>query len=274
MGLVTQRFKLDRSNITFGEVHNDIEKVQGYLNQFGYLIGDFEKKKLDVPTQKAITLFQKTMNIEQTGVINQITAETLERRRCGLPDIIPKDTSSDFSAALPAAFVSSGCSYENINQLAFALLNSTPDIAGTQEHQAIRNALRTWQEVIPIKFIEVGIKNNPQLTFSWQVGNHGDGSPFDGPGSTTGNVLAHAFYPPPCGGNFAGTCHFDDFENWRLSTIDGIDLETVALHEIGHLLGLRHSAVAGSVMEAIYAGQRRALTQDDITGIKSLYGSR
>ncbi len=50
-----------------------------------------------------------------------------------------------------------------------------------------------------------------------------------------------------------------------------IDLQTVWLHEFGHGLGLGHSNVSGSVMEAVYDGPRRDLHQDDIAGITSIY---
>ena len=50
-----------------------------------------------------------------------------------------------------------------------------------------------------------------------------------------------------------------------------IDLQTVWLHEFGHGLGLGHSNVSGSVMEAVYDGPRRVLHSDDIAGITSLY---
>ncbi|MCH8132506.1 MAG: di-trans,poly-cis-decaprenylcistransferase, partial [Myxococcales bacterium] len=50
--------------------------------------------------------------------------------------------------------------------------------------------------------------------------------------------------------------------------VDGsqFDVETVLLHENGHVAGLGHSTVAGAVMEATYAGARRQLHQDDIDG--------
>lgn len=48
-------------------------------------------------------------------------------------------------------------------------------------------------------------------------------------------------------------------------------METVALHEIGHALGLRHSDVNNSVMEEIYEGERRDLTQDDIVMESGLF---
>jgi hypothetical protein len=49
------------------------------------------------------------------------------------------------------------------------------------------------------------------------------------------------------------------------------DFFTVALHELGHSLGLGHSEVTGSVMEPVYAGSRRSLHPDDIAGIQALY---
>lgn len=49
------------------------------------------------------------------------------------------------------------------------------------------------------------------------------------------------------------------------------DLETVLLHENGHVAGLAHSAVNGAVMEPYYEGVRRALSSDDIAGLSYLY---
>ena len=58
--------------------------------------------------------------------------------------------------------------------------------------------------------------------------------------------------------------------SWATNGSDS-DVETVFLHENGHVLGLGHSDVTGSIMEAVYAGVRRDLHQDDIDGISSLY---
>lgn len=98
-------------------------------------------------------------------------------------------------------------------------------------------------------------------------GSHGDGYPFDGAGA----VLAHTFYPaPPNPEPIAGDMHLDADEPWRSGA--NVDLYSVALHEAGHGLGLGHSDRPGSVMYPYYKASA-GLTDDDIAGIRALYGS-
>ncbi len=62
--------------------------------------------------------------------------------------------------------------------------------------------------------------------------------------------------------------------SWSIDSPNtGIDVETVFLHENGHVVGLGHSDVTGAVMEAVYAGIRQTLHTDDECGIKTLYGT-
>jgi len=60
--------------------------------------------------------------------------------------------------------------------------------------------------------------------------------------------------------------------SWSTDNTGGIDVETVFLHENGHVIGLGHSDVTGAVMEAVYAGIRQSLHPDDVCGIQTLYG--
>jgi len=56
----------------------------------------------------------------------------------------------------------------------------------------------------------------------------------------------------------------------------GTNLLQVTAHEIGHALGLGHSSERWSVMSPFYEGfnPQYSLANDDILGIRSLYGKR
>ncbi|HEY9403684.1 MAG TPA: matrixin family metalloprotease [Pyrinomonadaceae bacterium] len=154
-------------------------------------------------------------------------------------------------------------SYTN---LTYYFQNGTADIAGNDEHQAVRDAFALWSNVTTLTFTEVYNPASADIVILWAHGNHGDGLPFDGPGG----VLAHAFFPPPNAGSLAGDAHFDEGDTWSVD-FSAIDLVTVAAHEIGHSLGLGHSQVPGALMYPIYNGPHRYLDQDDIDGIRFLY---
>ncbi|KAM0033614.1 putative stromelysin 2 [Helianthus debilis subsp. tardiflorus] len=82
------------------------------------------------------------------------------------------------------------------------------------------------------------------------------------------DTLAYA-YAPQMGGFF-----YNVDVNWSVTPeSNAFDLETVALHEIGHLLGLAHSQDENAIMWAyIPIGEAKGLNQDDIQGVKVLYG--
>jgi len=61
-----------------------------------------------------------------------------------------------------------------------------------------------------------------------------------------------------------------DFD-WFTDGVEHFDVETVFLHENGHVVGLGHSDVLQAVMYPSYQGVRQDLHQDDIDGITSLY---
>lgn len=158
------------------------------------------------------------------------------------------------------------------NIITFSFLNGTSDINNDDERDALRQAFQIWADYGNLYFTEV--PNNGDIVISWAARDHGDGHPFNG----TNGVLAHAFFPPPSGGAYAGDIHFDDDELWTMAMqafgSQPIDLVTVAAHEIGHALGLEHSDVSCALMNPFYTGSHRYLSQDDVDGIQSIYGNR
>ncbi|HHT9152030.1 MAG TPA: matrixin family metalloprotease [Candidatus Hypogeohydataceae bacterium YC40] len=93
----------------------------------------------------------------------------------------------------------------------------------------------------------------------------------------TRSVIAHAYFPPSNGISASGDIHFDNRVGNNFKWTDdpnkrGLDFYKVALHELGHSLGLDHSKVVGSVMYPFYWKAGRTLTADDIAGIQAIYG--
>jgi hypothetical protein len=138
----------------------------------------------------------------------------------------------------------------------------------------IVNAFAAWSAVANIQFVEAADNG---LAFN-AAGATGDiriaAHTFDGASGT----LAHAYYPPPNGTTAAGDLHFDLAEAWSCAAGAGvIDIGIVAMHEIGHSLGLTHEDRVGrtALMNPFYnPSVASGLLADDINGIENIYGTR
>ena len=132
-------------------------------------------------------------------------------------------------------------------------------------------AFAAWSAISDIQFIEVaddGLPtNNPGTSSLIRIGSHA----FDG----ISGVLAHAWAPLLQSEHYlfpdAGDLHFDTAENWTCDT-SGIDIGVVALHEVGHSIGLAHSTILDAIMYPFYNPGLTVLQLDDIAGAETLYG--
>ncbi|MBA2445574.1 MAG: RICIN domain-containing protein [Nocardioidaceae bacterium] len=258
------------------EAPEGFDAVQEFLGRFGYLTDDSDIPQtgleggkdvtakvtgvLDSDTSTALTNYQHFHGLSPTGLFDESTRETMTRSRCLLPD---------HAAVSPLAF-STACAW-NRKAMTFALDTGTGDVVGDDERAAVRSAFITWAAAAPLAFREVLTTESPDILIRWGNANCGDAD-------MTGGVLAHADYPPGCGfyGNgMPRPLHFDDQEHaWVIGAVaSSFDVETIALHEIGHILGLQHSSVSGAVMFPTVSpnSTSRVLTNDDIEGIRRLY---
>ena len=271
-------------NLKKGSKGKDVKLLKNYLNKFGYLnpvmseseglefipepedgghpaisrLQSNNKSKFDSATVRALKNFQEFNGVKPTGIVDEDTLEVMNRKRCGCQD---QSAHADFSTH-PNKW--------NKTNLTYGFLNFSPDIPQAQTRQAIEQAFALWAAETPLSFTRINDANSADIRIGFFTGDHDAGSDFDG----AGGILAHAFFPPPNSGALAGDAHFDEVENWTINVPTGsaTDLVTVAAHEFGHSLGLRHSSVAAALMAPSYSGPRRILHSDDVQGIQRHYG--
>jgi hypothetical protein len=94
-------------------------------------------------------------------------------------------------------------------------------------------------------------------------------------------AYAHAFYPPEGADRdgLYGDAHFRDDVRWQVNG-SFPDLQSLATHELGHSLGLRHTSQScpssasptRPTMCPVIIGLDRSLAPGDVAGIRSIYG--
>lgn len=240
--------------------------AESYLRRFGYLEDPaitefgFGLHKALVPAgpaadrvAAALRVFQERHGLPVTGELDEATLQQMEEPRCGFPDA--------------GQFVLAGNKWGKTD-LTYGFVEYSIDMPAPAVVAALQQGFKLWSDVSRLNFTFV-TSGVPDIVIRFVKGNHGDGIAFDGPG----NVLAHAFFPPPNGGHLAGDCHFDEDERWTVGG-NGIDLPTVGAHEIGHALGLAHSTAKEALMYPYYTGPAARLSPDDVAGVQALYGAR
>ncbi|XP_027338248.1 metalloendoproteinase 1-MMP-like [Abrus precatorius] len=268
------------SNIQKGDETSElvsVAKARKYLKAFGYLESDkvdfndtrdmktndemFDEmfyENLEAPIKK----FQEFYNLKVSGKLDSETMKLMSNPRCGVADV---------GTIVPSKFALSDWKPKWLKtHLTYTFDPLGVKIAPIDVLRSIFNlAFKQWSRVSTFTFEEVSNNGtDSDLIVGFYSGDHGDGFPFD----KYGPSLAHAFAP------MDGRLHVNADKPW--STSDPIesgyyDLVWVAMHEIGHLLGLDHSSHDNAVMYAyVNIGEnRRKLSDDDIAKINRLYSS-
>ncbi|KAL8196010.1 hypothetical protein R6Q57_025010 [Mikania cordata] len=253
-----------------GEKVKGISLVKLYLSRFGYLnlqtypnVKNFEDY-FDEALEVAIKSYQVYYHLNATGTLDAPTVLMMVKPRCGYPD---KETyqQRDFSLDIGSHYrlFPSRPKWPNRKRhLTYGFGSRFPSLF----MPSITSAFNRWASATQyFTFSRAKTSRSADLKISFARGAHGDGALFDG----RGGVMAHAFAP------MDGRLHFDVDDQWAVGSVrTAYDIETVALHEIGHLLGLGHSQYKNAIMWAtISKGETKGLTPDEIRGLRALYGT-
>ncbi|XP_071787241.1 stromelysin-1-like [Asterias amurensis] len=139
-----------------------------------------------------------------------------------------------------------------------------------QVDDSLGRAFKQWEEATPLSFRRI-TNGHADIHIKFSTWDHNCPYDFDGINGT----IAHAFVPNGLHGDLDGDVHFDDSEVFTYRGHDGYNLFQVALHELGHSLGLQHSWTDGAIMAPDYTGYMPGLKlqEDDIRAAQLLYGT-
>ncbi|KAG5560860.1 hypothetical protein RHGRI_004020 [Rhododendron griersonianum] len=262
-----------------GETVEGLQQLKKYLEKFGYLNYNHSQNQshandndFDDLLEAAVKTYQLNYHLKATGILDAQTVSKMSSPRCGVADIVngtnwmragkkrPNHGHNALHTVSHYSFFQGNPKWPaSQTHLTYGFLPKTKQDA----RKAVARAFDKWASATQFTFSQSKDFGSANLKIGFYRLDHGDGNPFDGPLG----ILAHAW--PPTDGRF----HYDADETWSAGPTPGaFELETVALHEIGHLLGLEHSSVPDAIMYAfINQGEAKRLHGDDIQGIKALY---
>ncbi len=171
-------------------------------------------------------------------------------------------------------FTVTGLFWDNPNPPVVQNYNSVDEPAGLgdQGQNVLENTHGTWNDVTTSSFvIDFGGTTDRYPSLVRGKGpQYFDGFNDVGWAKLGGNILGVTWYSTT-------TDEADMALNiryaWSLDGVSGYDVETVFLHENGHVVGLGHSDDVDAVMYPRYQGAQKSLGNDDIEGTTYLYDS-
>lgn len=167
------------------------------------------------------------------------------------------------------SFIPDGTNVGGISSSLYSTMKSAGATATWQLQ--FQKAAAIWETVANIQLVQVSDNGTAVGQSGKQQGDSNFGDIRIGAIPEQSGTLGLTFFPPPDnGGTLAGDMFFNSSVNWQINS--GYDIETVALHEFGHALGMAHSQIQQALLYASYNGIKQTTNSDDVSGLSGIYG--
>jgi len=259
---LNQRLQEVHSDLQLGSRGPEVRALNEYLTKYGYFPNatlaerypawrpqvatpPADPSVFDERTQEAVWLLQASRNLPTTGAVDETTRAVLRAARCGRPDGIEHVDGDEKFASLPGF---------RDGKATWTVLH--PNTAPPEIYDLVTRALAVWARQTTLNVTFTNATNaNIRIEFI----------SIDGPDGTLGSTL----FPTEAGG---GSLQLDSLESWSINGGPGeTDLFTTILHELGHALGIDHSASRSALMWPDYLGPRTSLDLDDKVAVSVIY---
>lgn len=224
---------------------HEVKQLQKYLKKFGYFESDCGGGYGE-DTENAVTEFQKMMNLTIDGIAGPETKGMMCTPRF--------DNHIDFEESVRNFVKGAEVRY---------WVGAQPGYMNRDEMMSeLTNALSQWTEVADMSFIQVEKREDCDLSIRWTDQSRTNDFLFDGPGGTLAKATRD-------------NLEFDAAERWELQSNEDAPSThffflPVALHELGHVIGLGHSKEMQDVMAPYYFPNKVKLTENDKQRVKNL----
>ena len=155
--------------------------------------------------------------------------------------------------------------------------NTNEDGTSAADYQsALNNAMTSWGNNSNFQYSPISAYKDPCLITESNIYNSTrfkDDMCGEAFGATT--LAVAVYYYDDSNNTYVTAIGFNSLHDWGIhdnNSSSPYDFKRVALHEVGHTLGLDHSGTTASIMYPSYQNNITTLQTDDINGIRAIYG--